>query len=59
MLLNFNSFEFSYASRTCNNIAHTLDAYGASRQDKRNIWPEMLPNDVQVLVARDAAVSSD
>jgi hypothetical protein len=41
------------------NIAHTLAAYGASRHDKRNILPEMLPNDVRVLVASDAVVSSD
>jgi ribonuclease HI len=37
ILLNFNSFEFSYSPRTCNKLAHTLAEYGASRQDKKLI----------------------
>jgi hypothetical protein len=58
MLLNFNSFEFVFTPRTCNKLAHALATYGASRQDKKIIWPEMLPNDVWVLVASTSAVSS-
>jgi hypothetical protein len=58
MLLNFNSFEFVFTPRTCNKLAHALATYGASRQDKKIIWPEMLPNDVRVLVASTSAVSS-
>jgi ribonuclease HI len=58
MLLNFNSFEFTHSPRTCNKLAHALAAYGASRQDKKLIWPEIIPNDVRVLVASNSAVSN-
>jgi hypothetical protein len=56
MQLAFNSFEFCYASRTCNKLAHDLAAYGASRQDIKLLWPDSLPIDVRVMVASDSAV---
>jgi ribonuclease HI len=58
MQLSFNSFEFTFAPRTCNKIAHELAAYGASRQDILTLWPESLPNDVLVSVASVFAVPS-
>jgi hypothetical protein len=49
--LNFNQVSFSFAPRACNNLAHCLAAYGASRQDSRLHWSESLPDDVRVMVA--------
>jgi ribonuclease HI len=46
MQLSFNSFEFSYVPRTCNTVAHSLAAYGASRHELKLLWPDSLPNDV-------------
>jgi hypothetical protein len=55
MQLHFNSYEFSYVPRTCNVLAHSLAAYGASRQYIKLIWPDSLPNDVRVLMASVSA----
>jgi hypothetical protein len=46
MQLAFNSFEFVFAPRTGNNLAHELAAFRASRQDSRCFWPESLPDGV-------------
>jgi hypothetical protein len=56
MQLAFNSFEFCFVSRTCNKLAHDLAAYGASWQDIKLLWPDLLPTDVHVMVATDFAV---
>jgi hypothetical protein len=41
---------------TCNNLAHPLPAYGASRQDMKILWRDSLPSDVHVSVT-SASVS--
>jgi hypothetical protein len=57
MQLAFNSFEFVFAPRTGNNLAHELElaAFGASRRDSRCFWPESLPDGVSVLLASTVA----
>jgi ribonuclease HI len=55
MNLNFNSVCLGYVPRKCNNLAHAQAAYGASRQDLSQLWPESIPNDVSVRVASSLA----
>jgi hypothetical protein len=55
MQLSFDSFEFLFAPRTCNNVAHYLAGYGARKPDLKTLWLDSLPEDVRVLLANDSA----
>ncbi|KAE8800678.1 hypothetical protein D1007_23677 [Hordeum vulgare] len=45
---NFNACSFSFAPRACNDLAHTVAAFGATLQVSSEIWPDDLSNVVLV-----------
>jgi ribonuclease HI len=54
----FESFEFTFVSRHCNKVAHTLAQYGYSAEDECRGWAEDAPDFVSALLASDAAEPS-
>ncbi|KAI4993222.1 hypothetical protein ZWY2020_007535, partial [Hordeum vulgare] len=50
---NFNSCSFSFAPRACNDLAHTVAAFGATLHVSSKLWPDDLPNDVLVRLTRN------
>ena len=60
MHLNFISCTSSFCPRTCNKVAHTLAALGASGEPNSVCTlAEAVPDAVILLVASDSAVSSE
>jgi hypothetical protein len=55
MRLNFNLCHITHVSKTCNNVAHTLAAYGANQEAVRLVWPDDVPVVVNVMVASESA----
>jgi ribonuclease HI len=55
MKLNFNSYQVTHVSRTCNNVAHSLAAYGSNQEVIRLLWPDDVPDVVNVVVASESA----
>jgi ribonuclease HI len=54
----FESFEFTFVSRHCNKVAHTLAQYGYTADDECRGWAEDAPDFVSALVASDVAEPS-
>jgi hypothetical protein len=50
--LNFNHVSLSYDPRACNNLAHSIAAYGARQQNSGLHWSESLPDDVRVMTSK-------
>jgi hypothetical protein len=53
--LNFIQVNVVHVNRMCNGVAHTLATYGASQQQVRLLWPDEVPDIVNVLVASESA----
>jgi hypothetical protein len=58
MVLQFTSYEFYFVPRTCNNLAHSFAAFGASQQEQKLLWLDSIPDAVRVMVASDSAEPS-
>jgi hypothetical protein len=58
MVLHFTSYEFYFVPRTCNNLAHSFAAFGASQQKQKLLWLDSIPDAVRVMVASDSAEPS-
>jgi hypothetical protein len=55
--LNFSSFSFEFQRRNYNKVAHAMAALGLSvAYGDGQLWPNYVPDDVSVLVARDLAM---
>jgi hypothetical protein len=54
--LNFAFVSFEFARRNCNKVAHAMAALSASMvHGNGQLWPNVVPDDVMVLVASDLA----
>jgi hypothetical protein len=51
--MNFISYQVSHVSKTCNSVAHVLDALGANHHEVWLLWLEDVPDDVNVVVASE------
>jgi hypothetical protein len=57
--LNFSSISFEFCRRVCNKAAQAMEELGASGVPGDGlIWPDAVPTDVVVSVARDSAMST-
>jgi hypothetical protein len=56
--LNFVSFKIAHVGRDCNNAAHCLAAIGSNQNEVRLIWPDYVPDIVNVVVASELALGS-
>jgi hypothetical protein len=54
--LNFGNVEVSFAPRMCNNVAHSLAAYGVSHLAERELWVDEVPHDVHDVMVSEFAV---
>ena len=54
-IASFDSYEFSFCSRKCNNVAHSLAQFGYRDEAECNGWTDRVPSFVSVLVASDLA----
>jgi ribonuclease HI len=48
--LNFVSWSVNHVVRSCNNAAHLLAALGSNQSEVRLVWPDHVPDDVNVVV---------
>jgi hypothetical protein len=55
MRLNFNTYHVTHVSRACNNVAHSLAAYGSNQEEVRLLWPDNVPAVVNFMVASESA----
>jgi hypothetical protein len=55
---SFDSFEFSFYPRQCNNVAHSLAQHGFRAEDECVGWADVAPPFVSDMLASDLAVSS-
>jgi ribonuclease HI len=53
--LNFFSWSVTHVVRSCNNAAHLLAAIGSNQSEVRLVWPDYVPDDVNVVVASESA----
>jgi hypothetical protein len=53
--LNFVSFKITHARCVCNKAAHCLAAIGSNQNEVRLIWPDYVPDIVNVVVASELA----
>jgi ribonuclease HI len=53
--LNFESFQFSFCRRTCNNAAHELAKLGASSEPSGSRWDGHAPSCIVTILASDLA----
>ena len=53
---SFETFEFRFAPRSCNSVAHSLAQYGLHAETDCSAWEGSAPVFVSVLVASDVAV---
>jgi hypothetical protein len=54
--LNFESFNFTFSRRTCNNVAHELAKLGAISESEDSFWDVSAPNCIATLMDSDLAV---
>ena len=50
-ICSFESFNFKYCSRSCNNVAHCLAKFGSQAEEECVGWADVAPNFVSDLVA--------
>ena len=55
-ILNFDSFQFSFSRRACNNVAHELAKLGTISESSDLYWDADAPNCIATLLASDVAV---
>jgi 3-deoxy-D-arabino-heptulosonate 7-phosphate (DAHP) synthase len=55
---DFDAFEFSFAVRNCNKVAHSLAKYGADIEDECVGWADDPPQVVSDLLASEFAALS-
>uniref|UniRef100_A0A8I6YA59 RNase H type-1 domain-containing protein n=1 Tax=Hordeum vulgare subsp. vulgare TaxID=112509 RepID=A0A8I6YA59_HORVV len=53
--LNFNSIKYMFVPRDCNKLAHAMAVMGANGQAARQLWPDSVPDDVNVSAASASA----
>jgi hypothetical protein len=53
--LNFISVEVAHVPQICNVAAHLLAAFGANQHEIRLLWPDVVLDDVNVVVASESA----
>jgi hypothetical protein len=53
--LNFDSFQFSFWRRTCNNAAHELAKLGANSESIDSHWDGPVPSCIVTILASDLA----
>jgi ribonuclease HI len=53
--LNFVSFKITHAGCVCNKAAHCLAAIGSNQNEVQLIWPDYVPDIVNVVVASELA----